>query len=1261
MIVPTNRSQLPSVFRSCLVVLATVLLATACGGGSGSASITIESIDPETTYPGVDTAVAFSIDASGVSDLNWEVDFGDSNQNTGEGNSGEVTHAWESSGQYTLEIIAFDGDTEVGSVTQTIRVVPPVDLEVANARPSQGNVEAGNNVTVSVDVTNLSASPVESPFALHVFVTTESSLEGIEDVTTLQEIGRRDVTPQSEGQPALAAGTTRTVNVSSTIPEDLPPGDYHMVPYIDPMGDISDADPSNNSAVSTRIIRVSNASQNLPDIVVENVVPIPDRAFPALNEFSRTFELRNQGGVQAAEVTTKTYLSVGDDQLDMSDRLINESTEGIDVPAGQSVTVGPDSFTLDDDITPMNGEQQVWVLVEATVPGEESEADTTNNLGVSDPPITVSDMLADGPDISVNSFNITPTQTFLDGSLTVSMELENQGNTDAGSFFCGLYLGSEPRVDTENDPRFQSVTVSSLASGQTTNIERTVTVPGIYDPGTYNIYVVCDPTGSLDETFRTNNRRIFGTPIEVSDQANVDLFIDSINVPATVQQDAETNITVRACVSGSNPSGRLKGELYETTGTQVDFSEDPVAEFDIPNINPGECADIDVPITADCEDFQENYAFGAVVDTEDNLPEGDEDNNQSEASQIMTVEGEFCACDDTSYESNDNVNEAAPLSAGQYSSGVCNPDTCDYYEVTLQDGESYRVETTFPGDKGSLESTAFTPDGLTAIDSDNRPDRQQVGAFAVDVNQPTDYPFSVCGVDSSTQNLYDMDVSILPSVSGVDLIARQVQLPSKTTFSIGEDLQMDFRVNNIGQQASGDFQAKFIISPDRNFGDGNDVVIPPQSASISSIGAQSGRDISETVTIPPTVGNGDFWLGVEVDSTSQVSEADETNNVAFSRQITVNTQCFDALEPNDSFANARSVSDGTYNNLISCAAADDYYEICLPADKKFEVTTNFDHTMGDIDLELYNQQQEKIDSSASTSADTETVKEDYVNGAQCYYARVFLLTLQPMLETTYSMSVTTQNVAPNLQCNSAFEPNNDFSTAGSFIAGTSVSGTIDRCPKNDEDFYSLDLTTGQTVTLRGIMDPSNQGGSLRLQLYNPSKLAVLTKETGPGTDTAEISNFTATTSGTYYVQVTMTGSQRRATYRLESQGLGGIDLSTSNVDVWPKPGGYSGGDQVFYDFDLSNNRSDPATTPTYEIYFGDSATLDTQNDTLLATQTRQSDLSGNTTVNVAGSVNLPQMLPSTGFIHVRVLAGGSQTDPNPANNTASTSIPLASP
>ena len=439
------------------------------------------------------------------------------------------------------------------------------------------------------------------------------------------------------------------------------------------------------------------------------------------------------------------------------------------------------------------------------------------------------------------------------------------------------------------------------------------------------------------------------------------------------------------------------------------------------------------------------------------------------------------------------------------------------------------------------------------------------------------------------------------------------------------------------------------------------MVIPPQSASISSIGAQSGRDISETVTIPSTVGNGDYWLGVEVDSTSQISEADETNNVAFSRQITVNTQCYDALEPNDSFANARSVSDGTYNNLISCAAADDYYEICLPADKKFEVTTNFDHTMGDIDLELYNQQQEKIDSSASTSADTETVKEDYVNGAQCYYARVFLLTLQPMLETTYSMSVTTQNVAPNLQCNSAFEPNNDFSTAGSFIAGTSVSGTIDRCPKNDEDFYSLDLTTGQTVTLRGIMDPSNQGGSLRLQLYNPSKLAVLTKETGPGTDTAEISNFTATTSGTYYVQVTMTGSQRRATYKLESEGLGGIDLSTSNVDVWPKPGGYTGGDQVFYDFDLSNNRSDPATTPTYEIYFGDSATLDTQNDTLLTTQTRQSDLSGNTTVNVAGSVNLPQMLPSTGFIHVRVLAGGSQSDPNPANNTASTSIPLASP
>jgi uncharacterized membrane protein len=1261
MIAPMKRIQLPRLFRSCLVVLVALFLTSACGGGSGSATVTIDSVDPETTYPGVETAVAFSIEASGVSELNWEVDFGDSNQTTGEGSSGEVSHTWESSGQYTLEVTAFDGDTEVGSISQTVRVVPPVDIEVANAQPSPANVEAGNDVTVSVDVTNLSPSPVESPFALHIFFTREPSLENIEDVTTLQEIGRRDVQPQTEGDPALPADTTRTVNVNATVPEDTEPGDYHLVPYVDPMGDISDADPSNNVSHSTRIIRVSNTISELPDIVVENVIPIPDRAYPALNSFSRTFELRNLGGSEAAEVTTKTYLSVGDDQLDMSDRLINESTDGVDVAEGQTVTVGPDEFTLQNDITPMDGEQQVWVIVEATVPGgEEAEANTDNNVGVSDPPITVSDELADGPDIAVNSFSVTPNQTFLDGSLTVSMELANQGNTDVGSFFCGLYLGSEPRVNTDADPRFQSVSVAALASGQTTSIERTVTVPGIYDPGTYNIYVVCDPTGSLEETFRTNNQMIYDTPVEVSDQADVDLYVDSIEVPSTVQQDSETNITVRTCVSGSNPSGRLEGELYETTGVQVDFTEEPIAEFDIPNINPGECTDIDVPITADCEDFQENYAFGAIVDTNNNLPEGDEDNNEVEATQVMTVEGEFCACDDMSYESNNNINDAEPLSEGQYSSGVCNPDTCDYYEVTLKDGESYRVETTFPGDKGALESTAYSADGLTVIDSDSRPDRQQVGAFAVDVTQPTDFPFSVCGVDSQSQNLYDMEVSILPAVSGVDLIARQVGLPAKSSFSIGEDLEMDFRVNNIGQQSSGNFQAQFVISPDREFGDGDDVVIPPQTTSINSIGAQSARDITETVTIPSSINNGDYWLGVQVDSTNQVSEADETNNVAFSRQITIDTQCYDPLEPNDSFQAATSVSDGTYNNLIACAQADDYYEICLPGDKKFEVSANFDHTMGDIDLELYNQQQEKIDSSASTTADTETVKEDYVNGAQCYYVRAFLLTLQPMLETTYSLSVNTQNVAPNLQCDSAFEPNNDFSTAGSLIAATSVSGTLDRCPTNDEDFYSLDLSTGQTVTLRGIMDPSNQGGSLRLQLYNPSQLPVLTKETGPGTDTAEISNFTATTTGTYYLQVTMTGSQRRATYKLESQGLGGIDLSASNLDFWPNPNGYGPGDSVFYDFDLSNSRADTATTPTYEIYLGDSATLDTQSDTLLQTVTRQNDLPGNTTDNVANSVSLPQMLSSTsGYLHVRVVADSSQTDPNPANNVSSKSIPLS--
>lgn len=837
------------------------------------------------------------------------------------------------------------------------------------------------------------------------------------------------------------------------------------------------------------------------------------------------------------------------------------------------------------------------------------------------------------------------------------MDLSNQGKSDVGTFFCGLYLGQEARVNLSSDARFASISVPSLQSQKSTMIEQSVTVPGIHDPGTYYIYTVCDPNASIGgETFRSNNQKVHPDPVEITDKANVDLYVDTLVVPKTAQETSTVGLTATICVTGQNASGSTKGELYQTTGTQVDFDQDPLQTFDIPNINPGECKDVSLEFEADCEDFEEKYAYGVAVDVDETLPEKDEENNTQTGSNPLEIEGPFCKCTEDMYEPNDKPREAIGISSGTTSAAVCAPGSCDFFRVGLQSGDSLRVETTFESDKGALETKLFDPSGVSVLDSDATEDRQRVATYGVP--NKGQYVFSVCGAESSSRNLYDVDVDVLPQVSGVDLIPDSIDLPSRATFSIGAKVQADFRIHNIGQTKSGSFDSSLVITPDRTVGDGNDVPLKPATVSSNAIPGGSSTDISQSFELPTSISDGEYYLAVRVDPSDTQMEADTTNNTAFSRKIDIETRCFDALEPNDSFSEAEPVDDGSFNNLVACASEDDYYKICPSDAQKFTVTADFNDQMGDIDLELYDRHLNIIDSSAQTGANKEEVSVSYVNGAQCYYARALVLTTQQQLETTYNMTVDIQDVDPSLKCDSTFEPNNSFSTASSFIAAeqqTNPTGTLDRCPASDSDFYRLDLNRGQKVTLRGLLEPKSQPGTLRLQLYTPNQKPTKNVETAPGVPTAEIKDYVAPSTGTYFLQVTLTGSTRRVTYRLESAGLDGIDLAVGNLSFWS--GTYKSGDPLLFDFDLSNLRSGTAKTPTYSVYLGDSQTHDPMNDVQLTQVTRSSDLSGNSTVQISERAQLPQSVASgTHYIHLVVEPVMSQNDPNGANDVATRPI-----
>lgn len=1237
---------------ACLSALLFGALSCSDDDSSGTATVVIDSVDPTAGYENVEFAVNFTITpGNGTTGdaMAWRVDFGDGSQVSGEGTIGTATHAYELSGTYEIKVSAVYNDKVVGSETTSFQVFAPIDLAADGTRGAPANVQTGDDFTVSVNISNSTASDVLTAFDVTFYFSEESNVTP-DETDDLIALGTVTVNNEVEGAPVINTGEERNVGFTATIPEELASGDYFILTVVDPEAKVGDTDRTNNFEVSAGIIRVENLSDSIPDVEVRNLFVIPDRAFPELNEVTRGFTLANNGAVDAFEVVYKTYLSVGDDTLDAGDTLIDES-DPVNVLANDLIEIGPDQIVLDNSIVPpMNEELTVYVIVQAELTEAGAmDSNEANNTAISDPPITVSDQPVQGPDIVVNSFSVTPNSTFLDGTLSVSTSISNEGTNDVGSFFCGIYLGSAPRVNTQVDPRLDNINIPSLAASDTLQIDKDITVPGLFDPGVYYLYIVCDPQNALNEPFRSNNTGINLEPITITDQADVDMFINSVSVDATVDEGNMYTLTAEVCVQGSNPSGRTIANVFRTGDMVPNYNAEPVASFEIDTITPGNCQMVTVDIEAACEDFIDTYAHGLEIDVENTLPEYNEANNRRAAGNTQTVNGTFCACNEDGFEPNNRALDAVPLTAGQTSAALCEANTCDYFGVDLLATESLVVTTAFQADKGGLITRLFDPSGIQVLDQDNSADSQAVGVFLVP--QAGRYVFSVCGLQSTDKNLYDLDVAILQQSVGVDILVRDTAIPAGGPFSIGTPLNVTSRLYNLGTVASAGFDVQTVVSPDAVFGDANDVPITTQS--ITSIPAGGFRDITVPSTLPLTLTDGDYYIGLVADPTGALTETDTANNTGVSRLFGVRTQCFDPLEPNDTLGEATDLADGTYSNLVVCDGADDFYRICPNDAQKFTITTTFDETIGDIDIFLTDEQQNQIDASASAGG-VEQVAVDYVNGSQCYFLQVKVIGLADP-ESSYELDIDIQDVDPALQCDAAFEPNDSFTTASSLLAATGMQ-SIDRCPVPDSDMYYVDLTAGQQVTFTAALDPAMQQGTLRLQIYRPNQTPGPNIETAPGVPTAQITNYIAPTTGRYYAQITVSGSQRKVTYTLDATGLGGIDLTPQSLFIGP--GTYSINDEVRFGFDLQNLGADLATAPPYEIWYSDDAVLSTSTDIMMGTFAA-GDVAGNATIAVNDRAFVPG-LAQTGTRYLFIVVDGQNVlnDTNQANNTISVPITI---
>jgi hypothetical protein len=283
--------------------------------------------------------------------------------------------------------------------------------------------------------------------------------------------------------------------------------------------------------------------------------------------------------------------------------------------------------------------------------------------------------------------------------------------------------------------------------------------------------------------------------------------------------------------------------------------------------------------------------------------------------------------------------------------------------------------------------------------------------------------------------------------------------PSQSSFQPGEALTgSSFTIENIGT-TSATITAQAYLSTNQGLSSGDILV----GETTFTMAAESALLFPVSGVVPTSVPDGDYYYGLLL----QVSgDAFITNNAAVMfNTVSIREQCTDDIyEPNDNVGQAENVDGGSYHSLQLCAGNEDWFRITLNAGNAADITLNFSHAVGDLDLYVYDQVDifNPIAQSISVT-DGEQVFIPAPTAMWTYYIVVEGYSTDPgnPAENSYDMHIDQpDSLEPNETAFTPVEVNH-----GSYYP-LSVGG-------NDVDWYQVWMEEGQELTVELIFQHSH--------------------------------------------------------------------------------------------------------------------------------------------------------------------------------------------
>ena len=461
-------------------------------------------------------------------------------------------------------------------------------------------------------------------------------------------------------------------------------------------------------------------------------------------------------------------------------------------------------------------------------------------------------------------------------------------------------------------------------------------------------------------------------------------------------------------------------------------------------------------------------------------------------------------CGPDLFEPNDDFGTATPMGAGITDWLTVCSEELDYFELTLGNNELIEVSLQFEDAVGNVDLRLYNADHqLVASSTTSTDDEYLVYATAAAGIYYLRVNLGVGGDDQINGNYYTLETQIGESCTDVfednDSSADAAELGALTVRDLTAcPYDEDFYAVELAEDELVIIEAAF----DDASGDIDLSLMNPAGANVAS--ATTNTDNERIVYNAAAAGT--YSLRVALDP---FDNDDDAPGNTYDLTVLVGDTCTDSYEPNDTIEDAIPLGSDGYFGMRACPDDTDLYEIVVGNNEIIEIQAFFVHTIGDVDLRLYDPVGAQVASATSNSDDERLVYTSMSAGI--YHISV---ALDPYAaDDAFPGNFYDLQVTLGAPCTDVYEDNDSSSRATVLGAGTFTG--LQACP-NDEDYYDLPMTEGETLTVTAVFDHAQ--GDIDLVLRSPTGGQVASSASNSSDESL---SYTAPATGIYQLRVAL--------------------------------------------------------------------------------------------------------------------------------------------